>query len=85
MAATSMMDRAINDAVELAAGIFSHLDAITTENLEDALLRKLREAYDTLEIDELMNARAALGHKESEERPCKFCNMMAEKEIELSE
>ncbi len=85
MPATSMMDRAIDDMVDMAGAIFAHLDAITTENLEDALLRKLREAYDTLELEQIMEARGALGHQETEERPCKFCNLMAEKEIELSE
>ena len=81
----SMLERAIDDMIEMAAGIFTSLDMMTLEDLEEVLLRKLREGYDTLEVNELMAARQALSHEENEKRPCKFCNLMAEKEIELEE
>ncbi len=52
-------------------------------NGHDALLRRFKANYDTLSLEDIGAIHAAMGHEDSEERPCKICKIMAAEEVRL--
>ncbi len=49
------------------------------------LLRRFQRQYDTLSIEDIAEIQIALGHQDGEENPCRICQIMATKEVQLSQ
>ena len=49
------------------------------------LFAKFVEGYDILDVSTILSVKKVLGHKDSEEDPCKVCQFIARKEIELQD
>ncbi len=57
----------------------------TVEDNSKSLLRRFRAGYDKLSPEQIGAAQQALGHEDTEERPCKICRLIAQKEFDLAE
>lgn len=49
------------------------------------LLRRFARKYGTLSIEDIAEIQQALGHQDGEESPCKVCQIMATKEVQLDQ
>ena len=49
------------------------------------LMRRFQQRYGTLSIEEIAEIQSALGHQDEEEKPCKVCQIMATKEVQLAQ
>lgn len=57
----------------------------TVEDNSKALLRRFRANYATLTPEQIGAVQQTLGHEDTEERPCKICRLIAQKEFDLAE
>ena len=57
----------------------------TVEDQGEAALRRLRSSYDKLSVEQIGVISQAIGHEDTEERPCKACKVIAQKEFDLAE
>lgn len=51
----------------------------------DNLMRRFQRQYDTLSLEDIAAIQAALGHQDEEEKPCRVCQIMATKEVQLAQ
>ncbi len=49
------------------------------------LMRRFQRKYGTLSIDDIAQIQAALGHQDDEDTPCRVCQVMATKEVQLAQ
>ena len=49
------------------------------------LMRRFQRQYDTLSIEDIAQIQTALGHQDGEEKPCRVCQIMATKEVQLAQ
>lgn len=49
------------------------------------LMRRFQRLYGTLSIDDIAQIQVALGHQDGEESPCRVCQIMATKEVQLAQ
>ena len=49
------------------------------------LLRRLQRQYGKLDVDDIAAIQTALGHQDGEEKPCRVCQIMATKEVQLAQ
>ncbi len=49
------------------------------------LLRRFQRQYGTLSLEDISEISSALGHQDEEEKPCRVCQIMATKEVQLSQ
>lgn len=54
-----------------------------TTNPKQVLVRRLKAAYDNLEIEDIQAIQAMSGHVDGEEKPCDVCKVMADMEFKL--
>ena len=57
----------------------------TVEDQSTSALRRLRSSYDKLSVEQIEVISQAIGHEDTEERPCKACKIIAQKEFDLAE
>ena len=50
-----------------------------------SLMRRFQQQYGKLSIDDISQIHTALGHQDGEEKPCKVCQIMATKEVQLAQ
>ncbi len=51
----------------------------------ETLMRRFAKQYGTLSIEDIAEIQAALGHDDEEDKPCKVCQIMAAKEVQMSQ
>lgn len=56
-----------------------------TQQSDNILLRKFKQNYDKLTLEEIQAVEQVLGHSDSENAPCYVCRIIARKEWELNE
>lgn len=52
---------------------------------QENLMRRFQRQYSTLSIDDIAQIQIALGHQDGEKKPCRVCQIMATKEVQLSQ
>ncbi len=75
----------MSDVVKLVEPTMAIMTDLTAQDSRKALLRKFKENYATLDLMTITRARSALGHKETEDKPCEVCRFIARKEISLQD
>jgi len=75
---TDQMVDVINSAVDYLVDMMS-------SDQDDIILRRFRQQYSNLTVEQIVQVQEAFGHDDGEEKPCKVCKIMAEKEFALAE
>ncbi len=57
----------------------------TVEDQSTSALRRLQASYDKLSVEQIAVISQAIGHEDTEERPCKACKIIARKEFDMAE
>ena len=75
----------ISEAMSIVRPAMTEVRTAMRQNAGDALFGKFRQQYDTLDVETILRVKQALGHNDSEEDPCKVCQFIAKKEVELQD
>lgn len=74
-----------NEVIRIGRASLIEVRQRTVEDQSTAFLRRLRSSYDKLSLEEIGIISQALGHQDTEERPCKACKIIAQKEFDRAE
>lgn len=81
----SLLELVNEEITDIIGVALSELKDFTWMGSKDVMLRRLRQNYDRLSIEQIDAIRSVMGHTYTEERPCEVCRIMAAKEMQLNE
>ncbi len=81
----SLSQSVTNEIIRIGRASLIEVRQRTVEDQSTVFLRRLRSSYDRLSLEEIGIISQALGHQDTEERPCKACKIIAQKEFDLAE
>ena len=81
----SFSDMVMTEALGIVRPALAEVRRTMRRDPGKVLFAKLAEGYDILDVSTILAVKKALGHKDSEEDPCKVCRFIARKEIELQD
>lgn len=73
------------EAMSIVKPAMAEVRKAMKQNAGETLFAKFRQQYDTLDVSTILRVKQALGHNDSEEDPCKVCQFIARKEVELQD
>lgn len=73
------------EAMSIVKPAMAEVRKAMKRNAGETLFAKFRTQYDTLDVSTILRVKQALGHNDSEEDPCKVCQFIARKEVELQD
>lgn len=85
MPSENIMEIATKEIEKVYGIAMREVQSLAQHDSKEALLRRFSKNYDTMNVEEIMAVQRALGHKDTEEKPCKACRIMARREYELAE
>lgn len=81
----NIMELATKEAERIYGLAMEEVLSLSHQNSRDVLLRRFSRGYGKLNVEEIVQLRQALGHRDDESDPCKVCRIIARKEYDLAE
>lgn len=81
----SITQEIVGEITRIARMGFQDVRLRTLEDQRTVLTRRLQSRYDKLSIEQIKVIQQALGHTDTEDKPCKACRIVAQKEFDLAE
>lgn len=81
----NIMDLVTSEVTRMVGSALQEMKEFTWQGGKDVMLRRLRQSYDKLTLEQLDAIRGVMGHTDTEANPCEVCRIMARKELELAE
>ena len=81
----SLSENITQEIIRIGRAGLTEVRMRTIEDNSKALMKRLRSGYDKLTPEQIGAVQQALGHEDTEERPCKVCRLIAQKEFDLAE
>ena len=82
---TGFFDDVAGDLSPIVMAAMKEVNEFFQSNGHENLMRRFQRQYGTLSIDDIAQIQMALGHQDGEEKPCRVCQIMATKEVQLAQ
>lgn len=80
-----MMEQITDEILRVVDVGFTEVLGKLTVKRGEPLLRRFRENYANLKMEDIAAIQQAMGHHDDEDKPCPVCRIMAQKEYELGD